>query len=113
MEYALLSPPLAFVIIFLAHRVFFLERSFELPGDAPGKRSAIFAVKRPIFDTPSSGGKLRPDYRRFLELHFSFSDRGRGFAGGDDPFRPGALPGLVLLPLGAASVFGLIMEVLQ
>lgn len=116
MEYSLLFPPLAFVILFLVVLgLFYWSGRLSYSGeDAPGKRSSYLCGEEvDFFDTPSSGGKLRPDYRRFFGAAFMFmvievavlllATVPSGFI---------ALPGLVLLFLGGASVFGLIMEVL-
>ncbi len=116
MGYALLSPPLAFAILFLAVLgLFHLSGRLSSPGeDAPGKRlSYLCGEETELFDTPSSGGKLRPDYRRFFGAAFFFTVIEVGvLLLATVPSGLAALPGLVLLLLGAASVFGLIMEVL-
>ena len=116
MGHALLSPPLAFVALFLAILGLFhwSKRLSSLGDKAYGKRlSYLCGEETDLFDPPSSGGKLRPDYRRFFGAAFFFTVIEVGvLLLATVPSGLAALPGLVLLLLGAASVFGLIMEVL-
>jgi len=116
MGYALLSPPLAFAILFLVILgAFFLGKRLSCRGeDSPGKRLGYFCGEETTwFDKPSSGGKLRPDYNRFFGAAFFFTViEVSVLLLATVPSGMAALPGLILLLLGAASVFGLVMEVL-
>ena len=116
MGYTLLSPPLAFVVLFLVVLgLFHWSGRLSSPGKSShGKKlSYLCGEEVDLFDTPSSGGKLRPDYRRFFGAAFFFTVIEVGvLLLATIPFGLNALPGLVLLLLGAAPVFGLIMEVL-
>lgn len=116
MEYSLLFPPLAFVILFLAVLgLYYWSGRLSYKGeDTPGKRSSYLCGEEvDSFATPSSGGRLRPDYRRFFGVAFAFMVIEVGvLLLATVPAGLALLPGLVLLLLGGASVFGLIMEVL-
>lgn len=116
MGLALLSPPLAFAILFLVvWGLFHLSGCLSCRGeDAPGKRlSYLCGEEIDSYDTPSSGGKLRPDYRSFFGAAFFFTVIEVGvLLLATIPSGMAGLPGLLLLLLGAASVFGLVMEVL-
>jgi NADH:ubiquinone oxidoreductase subunit 3 (subunit A) len=116
MGYALLSPPLAFAILFLAILgLFQWSKRLSTPGEeVQGKRAGYFCGEETdLFEQPSSGGKLRPDYRRFFGAAFLFTVIEVGvLLLATVPSGLAALPGLAVLLLGLASVFGLIMEVL-
>lgn len=116
MRLVMLSPPLVFVLLFFVITgLLKMSKRLSFSGeDTYGKRHCYVCGEEPWpAEQLAPGGSLRPDYRQFFGAAFFFTViEVSVLLIATAPSGKAGLPGVVLLAMTVASVFGLVMEVL-